>query len=215
MTRAVVVLDANVLYPIRVCDFILTASSLQLLARPIVTAEIIDEAQRNITADRPDLGRAKIERRFNAVRAVTDGHDQPVPGRHRDMSIINDKDRHVLAAALHHNAHYIITNDTRLRTEITAWLNNATRDKPRPISANQMAVALIDEGPDAVAAVVAAMAARMQNPSRTPSEVAAALAPEPSCAQRDPLAQTTRGNTSPPLDESGHPGTSHKPSHAA
>ena len=43
---AVVLLDANVLYPIAVCDFLLTASSLLLLARPIVTREIMEEADR-------------------------------------------------------------------------------------------------------------------------------------------------------------------------
>lgn len=52
---SLVLLDANVLYPISICDFILTSSSHQLLARPIVSAEILDEATRNITADRPDL----------------------------------------------------------------------------------------------------------------------------------------------------------------
>lgn len=41
---AVVLLDANVLYPITVCDFLLTTSSLLLLARPIVTREIMEEA---------------------------------------------------------------------------------------------------------------------------------------------------------------------------
>jgi rRNA-processing protein FCF1 len=176
ITRSLVVLDANVLYPISVCDFILTASSLQLLARPIVTVEIIDEAQRNITADRPDLDPARIERRFNAVRAVTDGHDRPVPGRHLDLAPVNAKDRHVLAAALHHNADYIITNDTRLRTEITAWLNNSNHRYPLAISANQLAAALITEAPDAVTAVVTTMAARMRKPTRTTAEVTAALA---------------------------------------
>lgn len=56
---SLVLLDANVLYPISICDFILTASSHQLLARPTVSAEILDEATRNITADRPDLEPAR------------------------------------------------------------------------------------------------------------------------------------------------------------
>ena len=34
-----------------------------------------DEAQGNITTDRPDLEHSRIERRFNAVRQATDGHD--------------------------------------------------------------------------------------------------------------------------------------------
>ena len=174
---SLVLLDANVLYPINVCDFILTASSLQLLARPIVSAEILDEAQRNITANRPDLEPSRIERRFNAVRAATDGHDQPVARRFADNSIINTKDRHVLAAALHHEVNYIITNDAGLRAEITAWLDHRPRHHKliAAITPNQLTAALIDNSPDEVVAVVTAMATRLRNPTRTVREVVAAI----------------------------------------
>lgn len=33
-------LDADVLYPVRVCDFILTAASLDLVQRPVVSGAI-------------------------------------------------------------------------------------------------------------------------------------------------------------------------------
>jgi predicted nucleic acid-binding protein len=174
---SLVLLDANVLYPISICDFILTASSHQLLARPVVSAEILDEATRNITADRPDLEPARIERRFNAVRAATDGHDQPVTRRFADTSIINTKDRHVLAAALHHDVDYIVTNDARLRAEIIAWLDHRPRRHKliAAISPDQLTAALIGESPDEVVAVVTAMATRLRNPTRTVREVVAAL----------------------------------------
>ena len=174
---SLVLLDANVLYPISVCDFILTASSHHLLARPIVSAEILDEAARNITADRPDLEPARIERRFNAVRAATDGHDQPVTRRVADTSIINTKDRHVLAAALQHDVDYIVTNDTPLRDEITVWLTHRPRRHKliAAISPDQLTAALIGESPSEVVAAVIAMATRLQNPTRTVLEVVAAL----------------------------------------
>jgi predicted nucleic acid-binding protein len=174
---SLVLLDANVLYPINVCDFILTASSLQLLARPIVSAEILDEATRNITADRPDLEPSRIERRFNAVRSATDGHDQPVARRFADNSMINTKDRHVLAAALHHEVDYIVTNDAGLRAEITAWLDHRPRRHKliAAITPNQLTAALIEESPDDVVAVVTAMATRLRNPTRTVREVVAAI----------------------------------------
>jgi len=54
-------LDADVLYPIRVCDFILTAGSLRLLARPVASDEVLAEAQRNVVTDRPHLGQQQIE----------------------------------------------------------------------------------------------------------------------------------------------------------
>jgi len=177
ITGSLVLLDANVLYPIHVCDFILTASSHQLLARPIVSIEILDEATRNIAADRPDLEPARIERRFTAVRAATDGHDQPINRRFADSSIINPKDRHVMAAALHHGVDYIVTNDTHLQAEITAWLDHRPRRHKlvAAISPNQLTARLIDESPDEVVAVVTAMTARMRNPTRTGHEVVAAI----------------------------------------
>ena len=177
ITGSLVLLDANVLYPINVCDFILTASSHQLLARPIVSIEILDEATRNIAADRPDLEPARIERRFTAVRAATDGHDQPIKRRFADTSIINPKDRHVMAAALHHGVDYIVTNDNHLQTEITAWLDHRPRRHKlvAAISPNQLTARLVDESPDEVVAVVTAMAARMRNPTRTVHEVVTAI----------------------------------------
>ncbi len=50
-------LDADVLYPIRICDFILTAASRDMLQRPIVSDTILDEASRNIRAVLKGLGR--------------------------------------------------------------------------------------------------------------------------------------------------------------
>ena len=173
---SLILLDGNVLYPIGVCDLILTASSHQLIARPVVSAELLDEATRNIVANRPDLEPASIERRFKAVRVSTDGHDQPVPRRFADNTTINPKDRHVLAAALCHNVDYIVTNDARLRSEISAWLDRQPSHKLiDAITPNQLTAALISESRDQVVGVVTAMATRMRKPTRTVSEIIAAL----------------------------------------
>jgi hypothetical protein len=74
LRRLLLLLDADVLYPIRICDFILTAASLNMLQRPIVSDTILDEASRNIVADRPDLMASQLKRRFDAIRRSTDGH---------------------------------------------------------------------------------------------------------------------------------------------
>ena len=95
---ALVLLDANILYPIRLCDFFLTAGTVGLIAKPVVSEEILAEAQRNVTADRADLGEDRIKRRFDAVRTATSGGDDSIPKRYFDTAIINEKDRHVLAA---------------------------------------------------------------------------------------------------------------------
>lgn len=91
-------LDADVLHPIRICDFILTASTNGLLQRPIVSDIIIAEAIRNVVADLPDLGEARVQRRFANVRVATDGHGIGVPRRFTDEAIVNEEDRHVVAA---------------------------------------------------------------------------------------------------------------------
>ena len=72
------------------------ASTNGLLQRPIVSDTILDEAHRNVVADRPDLDAALIERRFANVRLATDGygcgfrnvrrrcdHQREGPSRHR------------------------------------------------------------------------------------------------------------------------------------
>ena len=111
------------------------------------------------------------------MRAATDGHDQPINRRFADTSIINPKDRHVMAAALHHGVDYIVTNDTHLQAEITAWLDHRPRRHKlvAAISANQLTAKLIDGSPDEVVAVVTAMAARTRNPIWTVHEVVVAI----------------------------------------
>jgi PIN domain len=172
-----VLLDANVLYPVRVCDFILTASSLDLLGRPVVSAEILDEAHRNILTDRPDLEPGRIDRRFNAVRAATDGHDRPTAKRFVDRTIVNQKDRHVVAAALQNEVDLIITDDVRLRAEITTWLSRPDRRSKLigAMSSDELAGALVAEDNDAVARVIAQMAHRFREPRRTAAEVLSGL----------------------------------------
>lgn len=93
VSRSLVLLDANVVYSVALCDFFLTASSLALLARPVVTAEILAEARRNLAGQRPDIDSFRLARRFEAVRRSTDGHEHsvdPAPAAHVP---VNDKDR--------------------------------------------------------------------------------------------------------------------------
>ena len=177
-TGSLVLLDADVLYPIRVCDFILTASSLRLLARPVVSEEVLAEAQRNVVADRPHLGQQQIERRFQNVRVATDGHDQAIDELLDNESIVNQKDRHVLRAAVHHSVDFVVTNDSRLRREITTWIDRRSDAGPllAAISADELAAGLVNESPDEVLTVVQVMSDRFLNPTRSLSETLASLA---------------------------------------
>ena len=176
-TGSLLLLDADILYPIRVCDFILTASSLRLLARPVVSERVLVEAQRNVVADRPNLSQQRIERRFQNVRAATDGHDQAIGELLDNASIVNPKDRHVLQAAIHHGVDFIVTNDSHLRREITTWIGQRLEagSLRGAVSADDLAHGLANESADEVLAVVRAMNDRFHNPTRSMSETLASL----------------------------------------
>ena len=180
MTSAVTVrgarllLDADVLFPIRICDFILTASTNGLFQRPIVSELILAEAIRNVIADLPDLDEARVQRRFANVRVATDGHGIVVPRRFVDEVIVNEKDRHVVAAAIFQSVDFVVTNDRRLRREVTSWA--AVHKKAlAAISADQLVGRLLDDNADDVAGVVRAMAARLNRPARSAGDVLEAL----------------------------------------
>ena len=167
-------LDADVLFPIRICDFILTASTNGLFQRPIVSELILAEAIRNVIADLPDLDEARVQRRFANVRVATDGHGIAVPRRFVDAVIVNEKDRHVVAAAIFHSVDFVVTNDRRLRREVTSWAAENNQALVA-LSADELVGRLLDESADDVAGVVRAMAARMNRPARSTTDVLEAL----------------------------------------
>lgn len=152
---SLVLLDANILYPIRLCDCFLTAGVVGLIAKPVVSEEILAEAQRNVTADRADLGEARVKRRFDAVRTVTSGADDPIPKRYLETRVINDKDRHVLAAARLHSVNFVVTNDDRLRRELNRWVDEQrTTHLAAALAADDLVGRFVDEHAAQVRAVV-------------------------------------------------------------
>ncbi len=50
---ALVLLDTDIIYPIQLCDFFLTAAETGLIPKPVVRDTILAEARRNLLADRP------------------------------------------------------------------------------------------------------------------------------------------------------------------
>ena len=111
-------LDANVLVPIVPCDFLLTAFDLGLY-EPIVSTTALEEIERALAEDFPQLDIAAIRRRLAAMRTVL--ADQTLDGDTSDApDTVNEKDRHVVSAARRAGAQLIVTNDRRLRDEIAA-----------------------------------------------------------------------------------------------
>lgn len=66
----VVILDANVLYPFRSRDVLLTFAQLGLF-RARITDEIMDEWMRNLIANKPDL-EASVRSQVEAIKGAFD-----------------------------------------------------------------------------------------------------------------------------------------------
>jgi predicted nucleic acid-binding protein len=101
-------LDANVLYPAPLRDFLLCLAQDELFL-PKWSDEIHDEWTRNLQKNRPDLNLNQIQRtreKMNAAfpEAMTSGYEHWIP-----LLTNHPKDRHVLATAIQCSARYIVT----------------------------------------------------------------------------------------------------------
>lgn len=103
-----VLLDANVLFPIRLTDLLLTAADARLY-RPLWSEQVLDEACRNAVAE---YGPA-ISSRFDKMRAAYP--QAAVTGYEPLVSAMTNHldDRHVLAAAVAGRADLIVTYNKR------------------------------------------------------------------------------------------------------
>ena len=102
----VVVLDANVLYPFRTRDVLLTFAQ-QGLFRARFTNQIIDEWTRNLIQNKPEL-QESVQQQELVVRDVFEecfvaGFEPLVSG----LNLPDKDDRHVLAAAIKCSAQVI------------------------------------------------------------------------------------------------------------
>ena len=164
MPVRVAVLDANVLYSIEHTDILLTLAAMRAV-RVHWSSEILDEVRRNLAA-RPDLSTAAIDYRIAQMnRALPDALDDP-PGDLVGSMPINDKDRHVLALAVHVEAAVIVTSNLR---------DFPARDcEPygvEAVSPDEFLAGIAEADPSTVRDVVAAVAARRQRPPITTDEL--------------------------------------------
>ena len=108
----VVILDANVLFPFRVRDVLLTFAQ-EGLFRARFTNEIIDEWTRNLIRLKPHL-EASVLAQEAALRFAFDdcfvtGHKPLIAG----LTLPDKNDRHVLAAAIRCSAQIIVTENRK------------------------------------------------------------------------------------------------------
>ncbi len=108
--RFVVVLDANVLYPFRVRDVLLRFAEAGLY-RARWSQRIIAEWTENLIRDKPHLEQSvRSQQRAMAIafpEAMVAGYEALIP----TLQLPDDKDRHVLAAAIRASAQHIVTEN--------------------------------------------------------------------------------------------------------
>ncbi len=169
MAGFVVVLDANILYGIEITDLFATMATRRLF-RPHWSRQILEEVTRNL-AQRPDLDPAAIERRLGHLNRALPAALTDVPAELTDSMPVNEKDRHVLALAVHVGAPTIVTENTR----------DFPPDLLEPfgieaVTADAFALAQVDLDADVVRGCIAAMAERRKRHPKTVGEVIATLA---------------------------------------
>jgi hypothetical protein len=165
----VVVLDANILYGIEVTDLFATMATRRLF-RPHWSPNILDEVVRNL-ALRRDLSPDAIQRRVEYLNRALPGALAEVPSALVDAMPINEKDRHVLALALHVGAPTIVTDNVR---DFPGELLEPYGIQA--ITADAFALAQVDLHPEGVLAAVEAIAARRRRPPKTANAIVDALA---------------------------------------
>lgn len=161
-----VVLDANVLYPFTSRDTLLRAAA-EGWYQPYWSARILDEAVRNLVANRvmtEEQARHLLDQMALAFpEAMVTGHEPLIPAMPN-----HEKDRHVAAAAVHVGAQVIVTN-------------NLTDFRPLPggvevQSADEFLSNLFDLQPHDMVALLREQAADMRKRPCTFEQLLAALA---------------------------------------
>jgi predicted nucleic acid-binding protein len=107
--RFAAILDANVLYPASLRDFLLCLAEIELY-KPKWTDEIQEEWIRNVLLARADLDRAKLERTKEEMNsAFPDSNITNYVELIDNLNLPDDNDKHILAAAIRGNTDVIVT----------------------------------------------------------------------------------------------------------
>lgn len=170
MNRLTALLDANVLYPAGLRDFLLRLAD-QYLYQPLWSVAIHEEWIANLLADRPDLTVDRLERTRTIMdghfpEAVVSGYEALIP----ELDLPDVRDRHVLAAAMHGRASLIVTFNLRDFP--------ADRLAPHGVEAqhpDDFIGGLLESQPEAVLAAVRGHRAALRNPPRSSMEHLVAL----------------------------------------
>jgi hypothetical protein len=166
----IAVLDACVLYPASLRDFLMRLAV--RLYQPKWTDNIHEEWIRNVLKDRPDLRREQLLRTRDLMNqhggsCLVSGYQSLIPS----LELPDAGDRHVLAAAIKSGASHIVTFNLRdFPPGILAPFNI------QAIHPDDFTMALFDSNPESFLELVAIHRQALVNPAKTSAEYADMLA---------------------------------------
>ena len=107
--RNIALLDANVLYPAPIRDYLLELANIEVY-QPKWTALIQEEWIHNLLAKRKDINRNQLDKTVEAMNAAfPDANVTSYEHLISKLSLPDEKDRHVLASGIEINADVIVT----------------------------------------------------------------------------------------------------------
>jgi predicted nucleic acid-binding protein len=165
------VLDANVLFRMPLCDTLLRLAEIELFD-PFWSDRILDEMSRNLVSTL-GIAQEKAERRVRLMCEAFDAAAVPAQAIEQlEPAMTNDeKDRHVLAAAVASGAQVVVTLNLRDFPDAACEPLGVEALHPDDFLLN-----LHDLDPGAVRAVVELQAAELTDPAMTVDEVLDTLA---------------------------------------
>lgn len=164
MSSLVAVLDACVLFPPSLRDILLRAAYADLY-RVQLTDDILDEVERNLIKN-AHLSKYKAQKHMEVIR---EEFPDAFVTHHRPLIEVmpnNEKDRHVLAAAIAGRAQIIVTQN----------LKDFPQDALEPFeveaqSPDDFLIMLFDNYPDEMITIIKEQAKDLRNPPMTTVEV--------------------------------------------
>jgi hypothetical protein len=170
MAAAVAILDANVLYSASLRHLLIWLAVTEAFDAKW-TGAIQDEWTRSLLRDQPGLDASRIAR----TRQLMDAHipDALVAGYEpliASLTLPDPNDRHVLAAAIHCGATFIVTKNLKDFPDSTMAAHGIVVLHP-----DAFVLLLLDTNPDTVVEGARSHRAELVNPPRSPAEYIAAL----------------------------------------
>jgi predicted nucleic acid-binding protein len=189
LKRQRVVLDACVLYPPALRDFLLTVAALDGFV-PIWSPLILDEVERNVLEDNPTIDPTKFRTHTLAsmLRVFPNASVNAATNADNEVALVHHGDQHVALTAIAANADSILTINQRHFPKAALRNRNITI-----LTLGEFTQILIRNDSDLVVAALEQLARRWQNPPHTLNQIIDLLSNHPT--MRGGLAQYRQTRT--------------------